>query len=97
MSTRVVCSDVLLAAAAAAHGRQELEGAAEDIADAGRTAISGASQFAGDLTEGAAVISLSWSAATRHASRSAATIGAVAEQAVELAEALDASSWERVR
>lgn len=93
MSTRVVSSAVLLPAATALRTvAEQLEGAGEDIAETGRTAVSGAGQFAGELSEGAAVLSLSWSAASRQAGRSAATIGAVAEQAVVVAEALDAAA-----
>lgn len=93
MTTRIVSAEVLLPAAAALRTiGEQLEGAAEDIGGSGRTAVSGAGQFAGELSEGAAVLSLSWSAASRQAGRSAATIGAVVEQAVAFAEALDAGA-----
>lgn len=83
MTKRVVSPEVLLPAAAALRTAvEQLDGAAEDIGDAGRAALSGAGQFAAELSEGAAVLSLAWSASTGHAGRSAATIGAVAEQAV---------------
>ena len=91
MSTRVVSAEVLFPAAAALRdAAEQLDGAAEDIGDAGSTALSGAGQFAGELSEGAALLSLAWSATARHAGLSAVTIGAVAEQAVAHAEALDA-------
>ncbi|MEX2289958.1 MAG: hypothetical protein WD794_06485 [Mycobacteriales bacterium] len=93
MSTRTVSAEILLPAAAALREiGEQLDGAAEDIGGAGRTALSGAGQFAGQLSEGAAVLSLSWSAAARQAGRSTATLGAVAEQAVAVARALDAQA-----
>ena len=91
MTTRVVSAELLLPAAAALQDvAEQLDGAAEDIGDAGTTVMSGAGQFTGELAEGAAVLSLAWSATARHAGLSAATIGAVAERAVTDAEALDA-------
>ena len=91
MSTRVVSAEVLLPAAAALRDvAEQLDGAAESIGDAGTTVMSGTGQFTSELAEGAAVLSLAWSATARHAGLSAGTIGAVAERAVTDAEALDA-------
>jgi hypothetical protein len=93
MTRRVVDSAVLLPAAQALRDlAEQLDGAGEDIGGAGRTALSGAGQFAGELSEGAAVLSLAWAVSARHAGRSAATIGAVAEQAVAVAQAIDGAA-----
>lgn len=94
MSTiRVVDPDVLLPAAEALSTvAEQLDGAADEVEGAGRTALSGAGQFTGELSEGAAVLSLSWSAAARLAGRSATTLAAVAVQAVTTFDALDAQA-----
>lgn len=91
MSTIRVVDPGLLGSAGAALREvgAQLDGAADDVVDAGRTALSGAGQFAGELSEGAAVLSLSWSAAAQQAGRSATTVNAVAEQAVVVLQALD--------
>lgn len=68
----------------------ELTATADDVHDAGRTALDGAGQFAGELSEGAAVLSLSWAAAMEQAALSADTVAAVAVQALVTAQGLDA-------
>ena len=87
----VISPEVLLPAAEALDAvAAELEGVADEVEGVGRTALAGAGQFAGELSEGACVLSLSWSAATRHAGLSATTIASVATQAVTSFAALDA-------
>ena len=86
----VLSSGVLLPAAEALTAvAAELEGVADEVEGVGRTALVGAGQFADELSEGACVLSLSWSAATGHAGLSATTIASVATQAVTSFAALD--------
>lgn len=92
-TTRVVDADVVHAAAAALRDTGgALDEVASDVEGTGRTATAAAGQFAGELQEGAATLSLSWGAAVAQVGQSATVVAGAADQAVAVAQELDRRS-----
>ena len=90
MSARVVDAGVVLPAATALRETGDvLAEVSSDVLATGSAATAAAGQFSGELHEGAAVLSLSWSSAVQQAGRSATLVAAVAENAVALAQEQD--------
>jgi hypothetical protein len=89
-ATRVVDADVVLPAAQALRDAGSvLAEVAADVLGTGASATAAAGEFAGELQDGAAVLSLSWSAAVQQGGESATIVAGVAANAVALAQEQD--------